>query len=419
MVLRRSLAAALLFVSAAVLPAEAQLGGLGGRIRNRIERRVEEKADKTVDEVVNCVVGDTACQEKAKSEGKTVNEVPAPAASPTSAPAAAPAAAASASPAAGTAAGRPGEGVWVNYDFVPGTRPLFVEDFARDNVGDFPRRLELVDGNFEVAEWQGGRTLRQTTEGEIIIKLPETLPEQFTMEFEATPSYNNNWMVIKFDEKAPQDIRFRSYGDKGQGGVWGGTQQASGETAGPVQRGELYRGRIMADGKYVKVYMNDTRIANVPNANLGRSNEIRIQAYSTVESPMFLSNLRVMAGGKKLYDALAESGRVATQGIYFDTNSDRIRPESTATLKEIGTMLQEHADLKLTIEGHTDNTGNAQANLDLSQRRAAAVSAFLTSTYKIDASRLSAAGIGDKNPAAPNTTPEGRQQNRRVELVKR
>ena len=126
-----------------------------------------------------------------------------------------------------------------------------------------------------------------------------------------------------------------------------------------------------------------------------------------------------MAGGKKLYDALSESGRVATQGIYFDTGSDRIRPESTPTLKEIGTMLTEHGDLKLTIEGHTDNVGNAAANQDLSQRRAAAVKDYLVAKHGIDSSRINSAGLGDKKPAAPNATPEGRQQNRRVELVKR
>jgi OmpA-OmpF porin, OOP family len=51
--------------------------------------------------------------------------------------------------------------------------------------------------------------------------------------------------------------------------------------------------------------------------------------------------------------SLAAKGRVATQGIYFDTGSDRIRPESTPTLKEIGAMLKDHPELKLTIEGQT------------------------------------------------------------------
>jgi outer membrane protein OmpA-like peptidoglycan-associated protein len=125
-----------------------------------------------------------------------------------------------------------------------------------------------------------------------------------------------------------------------------------------------------------------------------------------------------MGGGKRLYDALAADGRVATQGILFDTGSDRIRPESTPTLREIGTMLTEHADLRLAIEGHTDNVGNAASNQSLSEKRAAAVAQYLASAHGIDASRVVAKGLGDTKPAAANTTPEGRQTNRRVELVK-
>ena len=109
---------------------------------------------------------------------------------------------------------------------------------------------------------------------------------------------------------------------------------------------------------------------------------------------------------------------MATQGIYFDTGSDRIRPESTPTLKEIGTMLKEHGDLKLVIEGHTDNVGTSAANQTLSEKRAAAVRQFLIDSYQVDAARLQAKGYGETKPAGSNDTPEGRQNNRRVELVK-
>lgn len=81
-------------------------------------------------------------------------------------------------------------------------------------------------------------------------------------------------------------------------------------------------------------------------------------------------------------------------------------------------MLKQHADLNLLIEGHTDNVGNAESNQALSERRAAAVRNFLIDTYGIDASRLTSKGFGANNPVASNDTPEGRQQNRRVELVK-
>ena len=116
--------------------------------------------------------------------------------------------------------------------------------------------------------------------------------------------------------------------------------------------------------------------------------------------------------------ALTASGRVSTQGILFDVNSDRIRGESTPTLKEIGEMLAQHVDLKLTIEGHTDNTGTATGNQALSERRAAAVRQYLIDTFKIDGGRLNSAGFGATRPVASNDTPVGRQNNRRVDLVK-
>jgi len=114
----------------------------------------------------------------------------------------------------------------------------------------------------------------------------------------------------------------------------------------------------------------------------------------------------------------ARVGWPATQGIYFDTGSDRVRPESSPTLKEIAAMLKEHEDLKLTIEGHTDNVGAAAANQSLSEKRAAAVKAALVGSYGVDAARLESKGLGATKPAAKNDTAEGRQTNRRVELVK-
>ena len=316
-------------------------------------------------------------------------------------------------------AARIGEGVWVNYDFTPGTRPLFVEDFAADTVGDFARRLQFKEGNMEVAEWKGQRLLRVTSwPGSFEIALPETLPDRFTIEFDTTPGYNSNWTILRFADGAADDVRFRRYDGKGQGGVFGANHQQQGSTSAEIEEGQIYRARIMADGKYVKVYINDTRVANIPNAELGRSKKISIEIPGHADAPAYIGNIRIMAGGRKLYDELTASGRVATQGIYFDTGSDTIRPESSPTLKEIAQMLMDHPELKLTIEGHTDNVGDAAANQTLSEKRAEAVRNALVATYKVDAGRLTTRGLGATKPVAPNTTPEGRQTNRRVELVK-
>jgi outer membrane protein OmpA-like peptidoglycan-associated protein len=81
-------------------------------------------------------------------------------------------------------------------------------------------------------------------------------------------------------------------------------------------------------------------------------------------------------------------------------------------------MLRAHPDLRLLIEGHTDDVGDADANMGLSARRAEAVRQYLLTTYGIRAERLEARGFGATRPAAPNATALGRQINRRVELAR-
>ncbi len=88
-------------------------------------------------------------------------------------------------------------------------------------------------------------------------------------------------------------------------------------------------------------------------------------------------------------------------------------------LKQIADMLAAHPDLRLSIEGHTGNVGDATANMALSTKRAAAVRTCLVSTLSVSPTRLSSQGFGAARPVADNATTEGRQKNRRVELVKK
>ena len=116
--------------------------------------------------------------------------------------------------------------------------------------------------------------------------------------------------------------------------------------------------RILGDGKYIKVYLDEKRIANVPNANFARTNVLHLVIDARSENnAAYVSRIRVAESRKSLYDDIAANGHAATQGLLFDTGSDRLRPESTPTLKTIAAMLQEHPELKLRIEGHTDNVG--------------------------------------------------------------
>lgn len=126
------------------------------------------------------------------------------------------------------------------------------------------------------------------------------------------------------------------------------------------------------------------------------------------------------AGGaqEQMAKDLQDLGRARIYGINFDTDSDVIRAESKPTLDRIAALLKAHGDWKLTVEGHTDATGGAAHNQQLSQKRAESVKAYLV-TAGIDAARLQPVGLGATKPVASNDNEIGRAQNRRVELVKR
>lgn len=111
---------------------------------------------------------------------------------------------------------------------------------------------------------------------------------------------------------------------------------------------------------------------------------------------------------------LRKKGHVALYGIRFDVNSDVPRPESEATLKELAALLS-GTSLAVTIEGHTDATNTDAYNLDLSNRRAAAVVKWLTE-HGVKAAQLTSKGFGKTKPVADNVTVQGRALNRRVEV---
>lgn len=125
----------------------------------------------------------------------------------------------------------------------------------------------------------------------------------------------------------------------------------------------------------------------------------------------------VVADASSLSDEIKKTGHVAVYGIHFDAGKAAILLESEDTLKQIAALLQNDPSLKLTIEGHTDNQGNAASNLALSEKRAGSVLAWLT-VHEVDASRLAAKGYGQTKPIADNSTDDGRAKNRRVELSK-
>jgi OOP family OmpA-OmpF porin len=125
----------------------------------------------------------------------------------------------------------------------------------------------------------------------------------------------------------------------------------------------------------------------------------------------------VTADASSLAGEIEKSGHVAVYGVNFNTDKAEILPSSEKVLSEIVKLLKQNADLKLRVEGHTDNQVGAAANQALSEKRAQAVVAWLTA-HGVATTRLTAKGLGQTKPVADNGTEEGRAKNRRVELAK-
>lgn len=104
------------------------------------------------------------------------------------------------------------------------------------------------------------------------------------------------------------------------------------------------------------------------------------------------------------------------QDILFSTDSATLRSDLQGDLRALANNLDKYRDTTIDVVGHTDNTGAASYNQDLSQRRAQSVAAILISSG-VNSSRIRAYGRGEDSPVASNLTPDGRAQNRRVEII--
>ena len=143
----------------------------------------------------------------------------------------------------------------------------------------------------------------------------------------------------------------------------------------------------------------------------------RTIAVVDIVEPKAREQRMVTVDAGEMARSISATGRVALYGIYFDFNKAEVKPESDTTLAEVAKLLQTTPAMSLLVVGHTDNVGSFDFNLDLSQRRAAAVVEALATRFKVSRGRLKPFGVSFASPAASNQTDEGRAKNRRVELV--
>ncbi len=314
--------------------------------------------------------------------------------------------------------------LYTKYDFVPGNKVIFYDDLSDEEEGEFPYRWNLGKGVFEIARMGGEFWILCTDDGYILPKTPTgPLPEMYTLEMEfysAGPNFTIPYYYIQWVDASANKIgQLEFYSGKSTALQIMGKQLANKKLAERLSKG-THTMRIMATKRSIKCYVDQIRVANVPKIE-GFSPvgfKVRLRPYKDEGNYCMIKSYRFAEGGKSMRDQLDETGRIVTHGILFDPDSYVIKGESFKTLKNIGQLLEEDPSLRLSIEGHTDSDGSEAHNSELSHNRSKAVVNYLIQKYGVEAGRLEARGWGESKPIDTNDSPEGKANNRRVELVK-
>jgi OmpA-OmpF porin, OOP family len=326
-----------------------------------------------------------------------------------------------------------------NYDFVPGDKVLFFEDFSQDAIGDFPA-LWTTNGSGEVktVNIASGNWLHMNAKRSLYwYQKNINFPSNFILEFDIIRDEVGELSVAELDlygeEKKKEMDDGLLPGNKGlriymsleewrTSGYDDNTETDNLESQSPkgtVEKGKVNHVIVWIQNRRVRIYHKGMKVLDAPTAIVEGTQFSRLR-FSLWESEAlpYISNIKITTAAPDTRSKLLTEGKLVSYGIYFDVNKDVVKAESYGTLNDIAKVLKENPTVRIKIVGHTDADGADAANLDLSKRRAASVKNELVKTFGIDASRIEPDGLGETKPIAPNDTPANKALNRRVEFIK-
>jgi len=399
------------------------------KIKNQTNNRANNKVDQGIDKSLDAVedgVKDLFKKKSKTTEGEQPEEQPEEEGQTTQQ-----------DQKSGKSGGSPAFQSYSKFDFVPGEKVIFYDDFTDGNIGDFPVQWnttgsgEVVTNNLFEGRWFN----LTNDDGATVLDQPITLPENYTIEFDVVPQKNpedgNNvaWSFNVLSTTKPKDIDY-GLARPGDAAIrfdfaYNTYYHSYYRDGSPELSGNTERVRLLADKKYkisiwvqkerIRLYVDETKVFDLPKA---MSKNYKFNMVRFDRGTAMFTNFRIATGLPDVRNKLITEGKLVTYGIYFDVNKDVVKPESYGTLKDIAAILNEVPDVKVKIVGHTDSDGQDAANLDLSKRRAASVKAELAKNFGVNADRLITDGMGESQPVAPNDTPVKKELNRRVEFIK-
>ncbi|MEP7262979.1 MAG: OmpA family protein [Bacteroidota bacterium] len=309
-----------------------------------------------------------------------------------------------------------------SYDFIPGSRVVFEDNFTNEKSGNPPARWNMEGGSAAIGFEKEGNyvsIIEYYTKLSPLIRTLTSLPDTFTLEYDS-------WLDAGYDGNPGIELSLLN-GDEellitpNRDNIWcrfpGGNTTA--ETPESI-KGALFYDRwnhiaVSYIKKQLNIYINQESVISIKDCNF-IPKRIILKGNSSQGMKMFFKNFRLAKGIPSGIDEALSKGKYITSGIRFDINKSTIKPESMGVLNEIATYLKQHPGKKLEVGGYTDSDGEPADNVRLSQSRAEAVKEQLK-TMGADVSGLTTKGYGEENPVETNATSEGKANNRRVELV--
>lgn len=423
----------LLLVCIAPFFTQAQLGGMLNKAKNKIKEKLDNKVDKEIDKSL-----EPSKQKTKEEEGKSA-ETNAQSQETTS---------------------RNPIAAYSRYDFIPGEKVLYAEDFAQDNIGELPLGWNTRGkGELVTLENFPGKWMRMFTGAQYLYGNNKVFGENFTVEFDLIvdgtapkgtrffPGFKfgmfssgnkkatdkSLWSEVEWMDKNVLDVGTKPNLDqiskvelysreKGNQGFSSGTMDFAAFSKSFFKPAHY---AIQVQKTRIRVWIDGNKIFDIPevvgvsvpfnNLFFGVADYV---FYNESNFGIYISNIKVATGAPDTRHKLLEEGKFSTTGILFDLNSATIKPESNSVLKEIANLMKENKDLKVKIVGHTSSDGDDAANLELSKKRAAAIKDALVKDFKIEEDQLQTEGKGESQPIGDNKTKEGQAQNRRVEFIK-
>jgi OmpA-OmpF porin, OOP family len=383
------------------------------KVKQRVDDKVDAAMDKTLDDAEN-TVKETKAGKKNKSDNKDKAEDKKKETQ-------------SSTQTEQASVSQPVLKVYQNYDFVPGDKILFEDNFVDDQDGEFPSHWELTNGQATLNRKDGVPAIILTEGNAAVVKprmkTEKYLTDPFTIEFDYyhLPGASRVLAELQYVDKTcncegTANVAVNENEVKFEGLVTLLKEYS------PGQQGDNFSNKwhhiaMAYKNRQLKIYVDQDRILVVPDTKTDFYN-VFFAGLGDEQTPVIFKNVRIASGGnmnmigKKFTDA-----KIVTHGINFDVDKAVIKPESMGTLNMIVQVMKDNPTLKFEIDGHTDNTGTSQHNVTLSQQRAEAIRTQLIS-MGIDASRLTTKGFGDTMPVSDNSTLDGKANNRRVEFVK-